>query len=260
MAMDTTMHIERAISMHTGPWKVGDLAKQTQLSVRTLHYYEEIGLLIPSARTEVGHRLYTEADVVRLQRILSLRQLGLSLDDVRNALESPDYALEPIIDLHLAKLTEQITLQQRLYQRLSAIRTRLSRGEDVPVTEFIKTMGSIKMVDKYLTPEQLQLIASHHEYRRSIHGNDGMQAFKTFVDGLRTQMKAGAEPASDAVQALVDTYMPLDKANTDDVQALGNAIGRMLREQPDLRQRYGLEDELFEYLEQVMAIARPPEK
>ncbi|HBN07405.1 MAG TPA: MerR family DNA-binding transcriptional regulator [Cyanobacteria bacterium UBA8530] len=93
--------------MHSGTWKVGEIAKRTQLSVRTLHYYEEVGLLRPSARTEAGHRLYTEADVVRLQRILSLRQLGFSLDDIRNSLDSPDYSLAPVLDLHLARLTCQ---------------------------------------------------------------------------------------------------------------------------------------------------------
>jgi MerR family transcriptional regulator, thiopeptide resistance regulator len=47
--------------------KVGDLAKQTRASVRTLHYYDEIGLLSPSHRTEAGYRLYSEDDIIRLQ-------------------------------------------------------------------------------------------------------------------------------------------------------------------------------------------------
>ncbi|MBF2016646.1 MAG: MerR family transcriptional regulator [Rivularia sp. T60_A2020_040] len=58
--------------------KIGKLAKQTGISVRTLHYYDEIGLLSPSGRTEADYRLYAEADIVRLQQIISLRQLGFS--------------------------------------------------------------------------------------------------------------------------------------------------------------------------------------
>jgi MerR family transcriptional regulator, thiopeptide resistance regulator len=49
--------------------KVGDLAKQTGVSVRTLHYYDEIGLLSPSHRTDTGYRLYDKADIMRLQQI-----------------------------------------------------------------------------------------------------------------------------------------------------------------------------------------------
>ena len=56
--------------------KVGELARRTGLTVRTLHHYDEIGLLRPSLHTESGHRLYTAADVGRLQQVVSLRQLG----------------------------------------------------------------------------------------------------------------------------------------------------------------------------------------
>lgn len=64
-------------------WKVGELAEQTGLSVRTLHYYDEIGLLTPSQRTASGHRLYAPGDVIRLQQIKSLRQLGFPLEEIR---------------------------------------------------------------------------------------------------------------------------------------------------------------------------------
>ncbi|MDQ4027695.1 MAG: MerR family DNA-binding transcriptional regulator, partial [Actinomycetota bacterium] len=62
-------------------WKIGDLARETGLTVRTLHHYDEVGLLRPSARTEAGHRLYDENGVKRLYRILALRQIGLRLDE-----------------------------------------------------------------------------------------------------------------------------------------------------------------------------------
>lgn len=55
--------------------KVGQLAKRTGLTVRTLHHYEDVGLLTPSARTESGHRLYGTREVIRLQQIVSLRQV-----------------------------------------------------------------------------------------------------------------------------------------------------------------------------------------
>jgi MerR family transcriptional regulator, thiopeptide resistance regulator len=65
---------------HTGParqsWKVGELARVTGLTVRALHYYDEIGLLMPSGRTPAGHRSYDRADVARLYRISLLRRLG----------------------------------------------------------------------------------------------------------------------------------------------------------------------------------------
>src|SRR5688572_15681915 len=72
--------------------KVGELAARTGLTIRTLHHYDEIGLLRPSLRTEAGHRLYTAADVARLQQVLSLRQLGFALEEVRDCLARPAFA------------------------------------------------------------------------------------------------------------------------------------------------------------------------
>jgi hypothetical protein len=66
--------------MRPAAWKVGELAKRTGLSVRTLHHYEEIGLLSPSSRTEAGHRLYATDDIVRLQQIKSLCHMAFFLE------------------------------------------------------------------------------------------------------------------------------------------------------------------------------------
>src|SRR2546423_6123298 len=99
-------------------WKVGQLAKRTGISVRTLHHYDQIGLLTPSHRTEAGHRLYDRDDVVRLQQIVMLRQLGFALDEIGAALRRADTALPRLIDLHLGRLRQQIERERRLYARL----------------------------------------------------------------------------------------------------------------------------------------------
>ncbi len=84
--------------------KVGDLARRTGLTVRALHHYDDIGLLKPSLRTESGHRLYTSGDVARLQQILSLRQIGFSLDEIQGCLDQPDFAPLVAITLHIERL------------------------------------------------------------------------------------------------------------------------------------------------------------
>ncbi|MEM9451818.1 MAG: MerR family transcriptional regulator [Cyanobacteria bacterium P01_E01_bin.6] len=81
--------------------QIGELAKQTRLSIRTLRYYYEIVLLVPSYRTESDYRLYSEADIIRLQQILPVRQLRFSLKEIHDCLESPEFSLPKAIDLHL---------------------------------------------------------------------------------------------------------------------------------------------------------------
>src|SRR5688500_10716567 len=100
------------------PLKVGELAKRTGLTVRTLHHYEAVGLLKPSLRTESGHRLFTTTDVARLQQVLSFRQLGFSLEEIRSCLGRRGTLPLEVIRLHVNRLREQIELQRTLVQRL----------------------------------------------------------------------------------------------------------------------------------------------
>jgi MerR family transcriptional regulator, thiopeptide resistance regulator len=74
----------------TQSWSVGELAALTGVTVRTLHHYDRIGLLPPGERTAAGYRSYTEADLLRLQRILAYRELGFSLEDIAALLDDPD--------------------------------------------------------------------------------------------------------------------------------------------------------------------------
>ncbi|HEV2845161.1 MAG TPA: MerR family transcriptional regulator, partial [Thermoanaerobaculia bacterium] len=104
--------------MRPPPWKVGELAKRTGVSVRTLHHYDSLGLLSPSHRSESGYRLYTGSDVQRLQQILSLRTLGFSLDEIKELLSRPGITPERVLQLQITSLKERIGLQQRLCQRL----------------------------------------------------------------------------------------------------------------------------------------------
>src|SRR5437016_7975257 len=102
------------IAMGFEALKVGELARRTGLTIRTLHHYDEIGLLKPSLHTEAGHRLYTAGDVARLQQVVSLRQLGFALEEIHACLDRPEFAPLEVIGLHLARLREQMELQRKL--------------------------------------------------------------------------------------------------------------------------------------------------
>lgn len=70
---------------------VGEVAKLAHVSVRTLHYYDKVGLLSPSARSEAGYRLYTSDDLDRLQQILFYKELGFSLEDIGDLMADPGF-------------------------------------------------------------------------------------------------------------------------------------------------------------------------
>ena len=74
----------------TTAWTVGQVAERFDVTVRTLHHYDEVGLLVPSRRSASGYRLYTEADRTRLQHVVVYRRLGFALEDIAVLLDDPD--------------------------------------------------------------------------------------------------------------------------------------------------------------------------
>jgi DNA-binding transcriptional MerR regulator len=134
--------------------KVGELARRTGLTVRTLHHYDEIGLLRPSLHTETGHRLYTADGIARLQQILSLRQLGFALEEIRACLDRPDFSPVEVIRRHVARLREQIELEKNLCERLESLARYFHVSEEVSGDEFLRTIEVMTMIGKSYTPEQ----------------------------------------------------------------------------------------------------------
>ena len=76
--------------MGHGMLQIGEVADRIGLSLRTIRYYEEVGLAVPSARSEGGFRLYTEDDVERLRVIMQMKPLGFSLEEMRELLQVLD--------------------------------------------------------------------------------------------------------------------------------------------------------------------------
>jgi MerR family transcriptional regulator, thiopeptide resistance regulator len=131
------------IAMRRDTLTAGKLAHQTGLSVRTLHYYDEIGLLKPSLHTDAGYRIYTPGDLRRLQEVLILRQLGLPLTEVRERLEDSAFSLSELIHRYVVHLREHIELQSDLCERLQAI---CAVGEASP-DDLLKTLRVIIAIE-----------------------------------------------------------------------------------------------------------------
>jgi DNA-binding transcriptional MerR regulator len=170
-------------------WSIGDLAKASGLTVRTLHHYDEIGLVVASERTTSGHRRYTPDDVRRLYQVRSLRQLGLSLDEVRSALSRSD-SLRPIFQAQLAALTAQA-------QQVEALRSRLTALLDGHTTEsLLSALEMMSVHESYFTADQLTDLRS----RAAALGPEAVEALKTswleLVEQLRQHMADGT-PATD---------------------------------------------------------------
>lgn len=111
--------------------KINEVARLTGITVRTLHYYDQIGLLKPAQLTESGYRLYDDADLAQLQQILFFRELDFPLKDIKEIMNNPAYDKEDAL-----RKQEELLVQKR--ERLNALIElvgRVRKGEEKPSFE-----------------------------------------------------------------------------------------------------------------------------
>ena len=237
-----------------GALKVGELAKRTGVSVRTLHHYDEIGLLSPSRRTESGHRLYAEREIARFQQITSLRQLGFSLEEIRAFLAHPDCCPQRVIELHVGRLREQIVAQSRLCERLEALNTHLNAAGDVSVEEFLLTIEEMITVEKYYTPEQLEELRHRAENLGAEHIRQVEAEWPRLIEQVRAERDKGTPPSSEQVQRLARRWMELVHEFTGGNPEIATSLNRVWNEEQNI---HGMETgpmrELMEYVSRALA-------
>ncbi|MCL1694031.1 MAG: MerR family transcriptional regulator [Actinomycetia bacterium] len=113
-------------------YTVGELASMAGITVRTLHYYDEIGLLPPTGRTQGGYRQYDDSAVDKLRTILTFRELGLGLEEVARAIADHTNAHATLRDAH-NRITSQITRLTAIAASLEhAIQEESNRGTMTP--------------------------------------------------------------------------------------------------------------------------------
>lgn len=191
---------------------VGSLAKLTGVTVRTLHHYDEIGLLRPSGRSEAGYRRYTEPDVERLQRILFYRELEFGLDQIGDALADP--AADSLVHLRRqhALLEERIERLRRLSDAVKLAMEAHQMGIRLTAEERLEVFGEFRPEDH--DAEVTERWGDTDAYRESARRvatytkddwvrlkAEGDAAMRAMVDARAAGLAPDSEPAMDAAEA-----------------------------------------------------------
>src|SRR4051794_27032590 len=237
-------------------YTVGALARASGLTVRTLHHWDAIGLLRPAERTAAGYRRYGPAEVARLYRVLALRRLGLSLEEIATALERQGPGLAAAVDAHLGRVERQLAETARLRDRLGRIRKGLAQAGEPSLEELVETIEVMTMHDRYYTPEQLAEL----ERRSEALGPDGMERaqrdWAELIEAVEAERAAGTDPASPRVQALAERWHTLVKAFTGGDPAIAASLNRMYESEGTERASRGaMPAETMAYMGEAMRAA-----
>lgn len=174
--------------------KVGELALAANLTVRTLHHYDSIGLLRPSARSDAGYRLYDRDDVARLHRIQALRAFGMGLSDIGLYLDSPEGSALAIVERQLVALDRQMREAEQMRKHLLRLRSELADGREPDLPTWLDSLERMSMYEKYFTQDELARLPMYHD-----------EAIKTqwqgLVDEARELIRTQVAPDSEAAAA-----------------------------------------------------------
>lgn len=142
-------------------YTTGEIAKLCGVTVRTVQYYDTRGLLCPSDLTEGGRRLYSEADVKRLQVICFLRELGLSIPVISQLLheEDPGSVIDLLLTQRSQELTDEIDQKQRQLDRLTTLQRGLAEAEHFSF-ESIRDVANHMENRKKLSKLYIQMLVS----------------------------------------------------------------------------------------------------
>jgi DNA-binding transcriptional MerR regulator len=214
--------------------KIGELAKRTGLTVRALHHYDAIGLLSPSARSDAGYRLYNEADLARLHRILALRRFGMALAEIGTTLIGPDLPLADLVERQIAMLDRQIAQASVLRSRLARLRGQLDDGRQPDPADWLTTLEQMTMYDKYFTQEELEQLPLYTQADK-VEGE-----WQALVADVRQLIDAGTSPADAEARALAKRWMAMVARDTGSNPVLFAKLNAMHEQEPSVQEHTGI--------------------
>ncbi len=198
-------------------YRVKDVARLAGVSVRTLHYYDEVGLLTPHGRSAAGYRIYSEDDLLRLQQIVIRRELGFPLEEIRAALDDPGH--DPKAAL-LAQKAELERRAERTRTMLQAIDSALSVLEGHAQRGYVMSTTDMKRLFDGFDPSAHEEEAAHRwgsteafaiakartaRYTESDWKTIKAEQAAVYAD-LAAAKAAGRDPSEASVAALVERH------------------------------------------------------
>ncbi|WP_333849250.1 MerR family transcriptional regulator [Leclercia sp.] len=227
--------------------QVGELAKRAGITVRTLHHYEQTGLLLPSARSAAGYRLYNLADVQRLHMIQALAKAGLELAEIRDFLEKDSLSLSELLEAQIRLLDKQVRSITTLRDRLVDLRAGLEAHEDLDLESWLQTLELMKMYDRWFSKEELQQLpfAQHKEALADI--------WAALVQEAKTLLENNVAVADPRARELATRWMVRLEQDTAGKPEFLTRLNEMHSVEPQMREQTGITAEMTDYITRAFA-------
>lgn len=191
-------------------YSIGEFAKKTGVTIRTLHYYDEIDLLEPSFTSAAGRRFYSNDDIIQLQKIVSLKFLGYSLEKIHNLIHLKDWDLKESLTFQKYEMHQKKEHLDLVIRTLDHALLMMEEQDTIDANIFMtlihnthKEKEQKEWLTGYFPKDLVEGMFNAPEQKHMELNNKMVQ--------LYSQLKAdyGQDPASPHVQALLKQYFEL---------------------------------------------------
>ena len=215
-------------------YRAQEFAQLASVTVRALHHYDRLNLLKPR-RTHAGYRMYSVRDLERLEQIVALKFLGLSLKQIKSLLEREKLDLSAALRMQRKVLEQRRTLLDRAIRAIREAERVVKPGRETDAAVLKKIIEVIEMQDntdwmlKYHTPEGRRKV----EARRQLWSPELQERVsKQWSDLIaECQTALGEDPASPRLQALADRWIGLVEEFTGGDPEIAAGVGKLYADQ-----------------------------
>ena len=224
-------------------YTVGQLAKTAGVSVRTLHHYDQLGLLAPSARTAAGYRLYEEGDLLRLQQILFFKELDLQLSEIRGILDDPEFDPIEALQNHRRSLQAQVGRLTGLLTTIDKTIQKLTEDDMKMTDEELYEGFSKEKIERYKREAREKYdpaLVEESERRIGKMSKDQWKAVKEEGEELTHSLAALVDraPEDPEVQALIARHHTWIEHFYTASSDMYRGLGRLYTEHAEFRKYY----------------------
>lgn len=245
-------------------YTVKELAQLSGVSVRTLHWYDEIGLLKPAYHGANGYRYYEEEQMLLLQQVLFFRELGFKLDDIQTVLGKSDFDTIRALKIHRHSLEQNLDRTKRLIKTIDQTMKHL-RGK--------QKMDTAHLYDGFDPEKQKdyeQYLVKHHgtvaedllfesQRRTAKWGSDEWQQVKeegeAIYQAAADLLKQGKGPRDEQMQALIEQHCQMLGRFYDVSKDVYVGLSQLYTEHPDFRKFFDrVHPELVQFFAEAMRV------
>lgn len=196
-------------------YRINEIVKLTAVSVRTLHYYDEIKLLTPSHRTASGQRLYSQHDLFKLQQIVTFKYMGFSLVKIQKLLQEPSFNMSESLNEQANILADQVLQIEKASKLTRYLSDRISRQQSIDWEVMIKIIETLqsneankqKWYEKFLIKEELGELQEIFEHYTDDFWQDYHHRWRQLFDEVKQHLQT--DPESDVGIYLAQKWLNL---------------------------------------------------